>query len=301
MTHSSSMDHRIHVALERAAADATEARLAERDGRMRTRELVMGDPQAPLDKVLAVLDHHQLLGDDGRLRPEIALVSIGDHFDYGGGPGQPVADVERSGRELLAWLAAHPPDQVTLIIGNHDLGRVGELATFDDAKFSRARAAALAVHDDPALEARFLAEFPALPSSEVARRDFNGFSVAQRELVLRLLRTGRFLAARAAGPHTLLCHAGVTVDDVGPSSDAHAIAAALNERVERAVSAWQEGTPLVVPGLHQPGNAEGGEGGGVFYHRPSNPEHARRASMTGPFRRRFDARRLPLGLLQVIG
>jgi hypothetical protein len=292
---------RIRAAVERAADDALQPRLTAPDGRSRRIELVIGDPQAPFEKVLTILDHHHLLGDDGRLRPEVALVSIGDHFDYGRNPEPPAAQVEQSGRLLLAWLAAHPPDQVTLIIGNHDLGRVGELVAFDDAAFEHARQTARDVRGDSAREQRFLHEFPALPSSEIARRDFNGFSAAQREIVVRLLRAGRFLVARAHGTRTLLCHAGVTQDDVDGLADAASIAAFLNERLARSVAGWNEREALVVPGLHQPGNADQGEGGGVFYHRPCHPAQARRASFSGPFRRRYDPRGLPPGIVQVIG
>ncbi len=301
MTPGPDTDARIRVALERAANDAQDPHLTGPDGRERRRELVIGDPQAPFEKVLAILDHQHLLGDDGRLRPEVALVSIGDHFDYGRNPEPPPAEVELSGRLLLAWLAAHPPDQVTLIIGNHDLGRVGELVAFDDASFEQARQAARDVRGDHARELSFLREFPALPSSEVARRDFNGFSAAQRELVVRLLRAGRFVAARAHGARTLLCHAGVTQGDVEGLADAASIAAFLNERLVSSVAGWNESEALVVPGLHQPGSADHGEGGGVFYHRPCHPAHARRASFAGPFRRRYDPRGLPPRIVQVIG
>jgi hypothetical protein len=298
-----SMATRVDKAVEQAEIDAASTSQPAADGRARTLELVMGDPQAPFDKVLAVLDHHGLLGDDGRLSPDVALVSIGDHFDYGGSPEPGLASVERSGRLLLSWLAAHPPDQVALIVGNHDLGRVGELAAFDDEKFARARAAAVKAKDDPELEKEFLEQFPELPSSEVARRDFNGFSVTQRELVARLLRAGRFLAAHARDDKTLLCHAGVTVDDLDAeaSADAPSIARWLNDNLQRAVQSWREPAPLVIRGLHHPGNAEQGEGGGIFYHRPCHPAQAGRVRYTGPFRRRYDPRRLPPGVVQVIG
>ena len=54
------------------------------------------------------------------------LVSIGDHFDWGERADRPTA--RKSGLALLSWLSAHPADQVVVIAGNHDLGRVGELA-----------------------------------------------------------------------------------------------------------------------------------------------------------------------------
>jgi hypothetical protein len=55
-----------------------------------------------------------------------------------------------------------------------------------------------------------------------------------------------------------------------------------------------------VPGLHHPGSGTSGEGRGIFYQRPSLlPEDAER--VRGTPRRRFDPRRLPQGLTQVVG
>jgi hypothetical protein len=77
------------------------------------------------------------------------------------------------------------------------------------------------------------------------------------------------------------------------------VADALNRAVDAAVDAWTGG-PLVVPGLHQPGNAAQGEGRGIFYQRPTlRPDELERTRQTP--RRRFDPRRLPLGLTQVVG
>ncbi|MFP2933720.1 transcriptional regulator, partial [Pyxidicoccus sp. 3LG] len=74
---------------------------------------------------------------------------------------------------------------------------------------------------------------------------------------------------------------------------------AVNAAVDAAVAAWTGG-PLVVPGLHRPGDAAGGEGVGIFYQRPSlRPEDAEKVRETP--RRRFDPRRLPTGLTQVVG
>src|ERR1041385_1726001 len=68
-----------------------------------TRTLVMGDPQGPFDKLLAVLDQHAALDGD-RLARDVVLVSIGDHFDYDihdwQTPGQ-------GGRWFLGWLGRH--------------------------------------------------------------------------------------------------------------------------------------------------------------------------------------------------
>src|SRR3989442_875942 len=43
------------------------------------------------------------------------------------------------GVALLSWLAAQPPDQVVLLVGNHDLARVGELVAFDQERFQAAQ------------------------------------------------------------------------------------------------------------------------------------------------------------------
>ncbi|CAN5920191.1 hypothetical protein BH11MYX4_BH11MYX4_05410 [soil metagenome] len=42
----------------------------------------MGDPQTTFANVLGILGSHDLLGDDGYLRDDVGLVSIGDHFDF---------------------------------------------------------------------------------------------------------------------------------------------------------------------------------------------------------------------------
>ena len=99
------------TALARAYADAA-ARpfvLGPADGRTRSRRVVIGDPQAPLSRVLAILDRHDLLGADGRLRPAVQLISIGDHFDWGA-PAER-ARARHDGLALLAWLAAHASDR----------------------------------------------------------------------------------------------------------------------------------------------------------------------------------------------
>ena len=272
------------------------------------RRLVIGDPQADLDHVLAILEHQQLLGDDGWLRPGVQLVSVGDHFDWGL-PGER-ATAAASGLALVAWLAAHASDQAVLLLGNHDLGRVGELADFTDASFAEAQAEADRAYrggdTDAAAEQAFLARWPQVPTAELVARDFGNFREAQRTWVEHLLRAKRFRVAHAAGPDLLVLHAGVTHEDLDVTglpqahhADAHVVASALNTALDTAVAAWTQG-PLVIPGLHQPGDAAHGEGTGIFYQRPSLlPEDAERVRHTP--RRRFDPRRLPLGLTQVVG
>lgn len=250
---------------------------------------VIGDPQAPFDRVMAVLDRHALLARDGsRLRDDVELVSVGDHFDWYTA-GDPAGE-EADGSRFLRWLAAHSERQVTILAGNHDLGRVGELARFDDARFAVARKDAESVTE--ADEDAFLARWPELPSSELVRRDFSGFRVAQRELVEELLANGRMRLAFAAADDLLVCHAGVTTAHVGGERSAVAIAQAMNARFDEAVRARRKGEPLVVPGLHAPGDGTFGEGDGVLYHRPAYDTRGRR---------RYDPRELPRGLTQVVG
>ena len=256
------------------------------DGRPRTLRVVMGDPQADFARVMAVLDAHGLLGDDGRLAPHVLLVSVGDHFDWGAGPGPGAAErraqVAASAERLVAWLAHHPADQAVLLLGNHDLARVGELAGMSDARFATLQAESDAAYrpDAPeaehaALEAEFRARWPGLPGAELAARDFSAYREAQGRWVAHLLRARRFRTAWAASPDVLVLHAGVTRADLEVARldpelrhSAFEVEAALERALEAALAGWEPGTPLVVPGLHRPG-ARDAEGTGIFYHRPS--------------------------------
>ena len=275
---------------------------------MRT-TVAVGDPQAPLAQFFAVLDAHGLRRGDGRLRDDVALVSMGDHFDWGARERR--AQATQDALDLLAWLTSHPPEQVAILVGNHDLARVGELASVDDATWARARAEADAIYKtgDAAAEAAFRARWPMLPSSEVAARDLSAFSAAQRALVEELLATRRFRAAIAPAPDLLLTHAGATIDDLAVAGvdvarpiDAREAADRLDQALYDAVDARARGAPLVVPGLHVPGSGKDGEGRGMLYQRPSDPAvDDDPAKFAGPPRRRFDPRRLPRGLTQACG
>ncbi|CAM4223567.1 metallophosphoesterase [Corallococcus exiguus] len=299
----------LRKALARAdAAVAKGPHALAADGQRRTLHVAMGDPQADFDRVLSILSLHGLLDEEGGLRPDVCLVSVGDHFDWG-----PAADRERVARSalrLVAWLASHPADQAAMLLGNHDLGRVGELADFTDASFRAAQVEADRVYagddTDAAAERDFLQRWPGLPTAELAARDFSTWTEEQRAWVEYLLRARRFRVAHAAGGSLLVLHAGVTREDLGVVGleperwgDSRAVAEALNGVMDRAVAGWKGG-PLVLPGLHHPGNAKDGEGVGIFYQRPSlaaeDDERVR-----GTPRRRFDPRRLPLGLTQVVG
>jgi hypothetical protein len=279
-----------------------------------TRTLVMGDPQAPFAKLLEVLDRHRALDGD-RLARDVVLVSIGDHFDYD------LVDWQTAGQDglkFLRWLVSHDPAQVKLLLGNHDASRVMELVAISDERFAAARAFARALDGDPARNARFRAAFPELPCPGMAGRDFASFSVEQRALVMELLLSGRFALALVGelpdGRTVLLSHAGVTGRELallGAAAEPAVIAASLQAMLAAAVDQvrddWGRGalTPLSLEPVHLAG-VPGEEGGGLLYHRPSNPERrgADRSSappLTATRPRRFDPRTLPLGLTQIAG
>lgn len=246
----------------------------------------MGDPQAPFETVLAVLRRHGLLDGD-RLRDDVQLVSMGDHFDFGTPEQRAAATAD--GLRLVEWLASHPPEQVVLLLGNHDLARIGELGPFvSDADFEVAHAHAMQVYRHGGDEAGFRARYPHVADAEALARDFSCFSVAQRELVVKLLAAQRFKVAHAHRG-LLLVHAGVTGDDfarlgVTPTS-AEAAASALNTADLKL--------------LHRPGSAATQWGTGVFFHRPAFPHDS--PDFEGPFRRRYDPRWLPGAFPQAIG
>jgi len=277
-----------------------------------TRTLVMGDPQGPFGKLLEVLDRHAALDGD-RLAGDVVLVSIGDHFDYD------FRDWQTAGQEglrFLRWLVSHDAAQVVLLLGNHDASRVMELVAISDERFAAARAYARALDGDPAGDARFRAVFPELPSSGLAGRDFASFTAEQRALVMELLLAGRFDLARVGalpdGRDVLLTHAGVTARELamlGAPAEPHAIAAALQAQlagaVERVRDDWTHGvaTPLSLEPLHCAG-IPGEEGGGLLYHRPTNPTRRgadRSWELATARPRRFDPRALPVGVTQIAG
>ena len=277
-----------------------------------TRTFVIGDPQGPFSKVLEVLDHHHALADD-KLADDVVLVSIGDHFDYDlRNPGPASAE----GLKILRWLASHDPSQVILLLGNHDASRVMELATLTDEEFERARVLARAVDDGSATSDDFAQAFPHLPPAGVVGRDYAAFTSEQRALVMELLLAGRFrLAATGAltdGRSVLLTHAGITSRELEmlglagarmPLAIADALQAHLAAAVDRVRDDWQRGelAPLSLAPLHVTGG-QGEEGGGLLYHRPSNPAQGDKAWRLDPSRpRRFDPRTLPVGLTQIAG
>jgi hypothetical protein len=286
-----------------------------------TRTFVMGDPQAPFSKVLEVLDHHHALADD-KLAPDVVLVSIGDHFDFDHRNPHP-ASIE--GLTILRWLASHDPAQVILLFGNHDAARVMEFATISDDDFARARQLALvadaAEHtggDVEAALAAYRASFPELPPHGVVGRDYAAFTSEQRALVMELLLAGRFHLATTGnlpdGRDVLVTHAGVTQRELAllglagarardPAAIANALEAHLAACLGHVRDDWQRGqlAPLSLAPLHVTGGC-GHEGGGLLYHRPSNPAQGDKAWSLDPSRpRRFDPRTLPCGLTQIAG
>jgi hypothetical protein len=127
-----SIPPRVAAALDRGRDWASLPwRAAQGDAGPFRRHVAVGDPQASFETYLRVLDRHDLLGEDGRLRPDVALLSAGDHFDYEGD----LATVQEDGHRLLGWLAGHPARQVVILAGNHDLCRVVELAGVTDDRF----------------------------------------------------------------------------------------------------------------------------------------------------------------------
>lgn len=262
----------------------------------------MGDPQAPRRVVTAVLKRHGALA--GR-RLGRRLLSIGDHFDWGGSSAADRAASAADGEATLRWLASHPDDQVVIIAGNHDLARVGELAGLDDDAFAALQVIADEhYYGDGGVDAerRFFRAAPQLPTTEIIARDLSTYRASQALLVTRLLRRRRMRLAHAEGG-LLFTHAGVTRKTLWrlglhDDDDVDLIAAALNAALDDAVDACLVGRrrrPLIIPGVHRP--ADGiGEGDGVLYHRPTFVDED---AWVEP--RRFDPRTLPRGLWQVVG
>ncbi len=286
-------------AARRLAANARGDRAIARPDLRVTRTIAVGDPQAPLATFLGILDDHGLLGGDGLLAPDVGLISMGDHFDWGDRTERVTAAAD--GEHLLSWLALHPPEQVCILIGNHDLARVGELWDVSDDEFARAlHDADTVTKGDEVANVAFKARWPRFFGAELIARDLSTFRTSQRALVERLLRERRFKAAHAHGG-ALFVHAGVTrleLTELGVPHDATpaSIAAALDAALAQACEQLGRG-PLSLGPLHLPGTGAF-EGRGMFYHRPTLIQD--KLNGTGPLRR-FDPRLLPRGLTQVVG
>jgi hypothetical protein len=284
-----------------------------------TRRAAIGDPQSSSERFFGALAAHGLLGDDGWLRRDVHLLAMGDYFDYR------VAERDRGRVEgvlILGWLAAHAAEHVTILFGNHDAVRVIEFATITDQRFREAAEAAVPIvalprADRDKAEAEFMRRFPDVPTPGYVARDFNAFTVEQRELVQRLLLAGRFSLATTAkvkGTTALATHAGITrreldylcARDHKPETIAEMLQLRLAGAVRVVADDWRAGTPMAMSlePLHVPG-ANNEEGGGLLYHRPADPERdgadpAWESGARAP--RKYDPRvALPRGLAQLVG
>lgn len=309
----------LSAALERAHAVRAGDASGPASAAAPRRAFAIGDPQGAAERFLGALAAHDLLGADGWLRPDVRLISMGDHFDYYV-PDRLRARVE--GVLILGWLAAHPRDQVGILAGNHDLARVIELAAIDDERFDAAAELAHRIEratadGRDALEAEFRRRHPDLPTPGYARRDYNAFTVEQRTLVQRLLLADRFDLARAEravdGAPLLMTHAGITqaqlamlglADEPAPAKIADALNARLRAAVARVADDWRAGgtMALSLEPLHW-GGSDGTEGGGLLYQRPADLDRPDADPDWELARggRRYDPRTLPRGLTQVIG
>ena len=71
-----------------------------------THFVAMGDPQAPFATVMSVLRTHGLLAAGDRLRDDVHLVSMGDHFDWGQRAAR--SQATRDSITTLLWLSSQP-------------------------------------------------------------------------------------------------------------------------------------------------------------------------------------------------
>jgi hypothetical protein len=265
--------------------------------------VAMGDPQAPLERVLEILHGHGLLGDDGWLVPSVRLVTMGDHVDWG--PVAARAAAAYDGIRLLAWLSAHPADQVILLAGNHDLARVGELARLTDEAYLHARTEAdRGYHDrSPVRPEEDFRRSYEMPGWELLARDLSAFRSEQRAWVTALLRAGRLrLACAVEG--VLLTHAGVTDRELdalalhGPDrANPEAIADALQDRFAQAIRRWRAGV-LHVANLHAP--ADRRDAAGMLHHRIVRAPALEEPRSDG-LSRHAPVASLPAGVIQAIG
>ncbi|MCA9659314.1 MAG: metallophosphoesterase [Myxococcales bacterium] len=273
------------------------------------RWLAIGDPQTTLERLLAVLEFNGALTSSGELRPDVGLISMGDHFDYRVENEAERAACAREGSDVLRWLAAHPRSQVRILAGNHDLVRVQELHAVSDAEF-------LAIRRDQLGPEALRERFPTIADWRSCERDFGSFRAEQRALVQGLLVAGRLdlaLCAVVDGAPALFTHAGVTrrelellgVEEAAPRGLTQALREFFVGRIDAVRERWARGerAPLDLSPLHRTSEV-GAEAGGMLAHRPANPD---RPDVDKPWEfsaerpRRLDPRRLPRGLTQVVG
>ncbi len=280
------------------------------------RWFAIGDLQTTFDRFMQVLARHGLLSE-GRLASDVGLIAVGDYFDFGVVDESNAHVVGGEGTRIVRWLVEHPAEQTVVLLGNHDLARVQELAYETDDGFRDAQRFARQVAQRPELRDKFLATYPRIPTPEVALRDFSAFMVEQRTLLRTLLMEGRVglaVAAARGGEDLLVTHAGVTtVDLANAGSSATTVPAIaddlnrfLSDRVSRVAPMWKRDenaeldlAPLCVFGV------SGHEGGGLVYHRPADPDRDgildRHWEMNAERVRRFDPRTLVPSLRQACG
>jgi Calcineurin-like phosphoesterase len=274
--------------------------------------VAVGDPQASLEKLLAIFERHDLLSR-GRLRSHVRAIFMGDYFDYG--PPSLREEAARSGAELLEWILNQNTQQVTILLGNHDLARLCELSEFQSAEeFQVAHQLALKAYRggdvDIELENHLKTLYPSVVDAETIARDFSCFAPAQRALLISALRQGRMRIAHAHRG-ALFVHAGVTRRDLqrlNPAEEtAEAYARCLNSFFEERVGVFLkdlEGDArgaLDLQFLHVPPSRKTGWGRGIFFQRPGDPAASKRPEdFEGLTRARYNPLELP-NFLQVVG
>lgn len=277
----------------------------------------MGDLQCSFSQFLEVLESRSLLTGDTRLKPGVRLVTVGDYFDYHDKLTDSVAVTCKDGFNILNWLASHDSSQITILLGNHDIARVQELVSMSNERFKAARDLALTLNSSQSAmsDEDFFAKYPEIPNPLIVERDFSSYGEVQRDLLIQLLLDQRVQLASAEnwrGQAILLNHAGVSIRELtilgcSESRDANEIAALLNSALEDGVNrvreAWlaREFVPLDLEPLHVSGISRQ-EGGGLLYHRPSNPDFYTDAWAYDKVRpRRYLPKNLPKGLIQGVG
>jgi hypothetical protein len=277
----------------------------------------MGDLQCEFNKLLSVLKANHCLDKTEKLAADVRLITVGDYFDYHDKESNDVQRTQRNGCQILEWLSKHSSEQVTILLGNHDICRVAELINYSEERYAKARQLAIEVslEECPKKRQRFREQFPELPSPGIAERDFSSYGVKQRELIIQLLLEERVQLACVAsfnGHPVLLNHAGVTERELeilqlsgetNPEIIAEALNTTLRKAVQKVSKAWQRGErpALDLSPLHVAGTTDQ-EGGGLLYHRPCNPEAYKSSWAFDSHRpRRYHPQALPRGLIQVCG
>ena len=125
----------------------------------------IGDLQCEFDQFLSVLKASECLDETAQLRTDIQLITVGDYFDYHDKESDDVQRTQHNGCQILEWLSAHSPQQITILLGNHDICRVAELINYSDERYAKARQSAIVIskEEGPKKRQRFREQFPELP------------------------------------------------------------------------------------------------------------------------------------------